>query len=132
MPRWVPQVPGGPALARLPALLRVFPRRHRRGRRGEPSDRLDRGRRPDDVPVRVEHIHAVPRDGREGRGGGDGSVPARRRALTWPSVATRGLRRLIAGNERFVLGTTITTQPRKEIVEQLACRPTTFRHDPGM
>ena len=38
-------VPDGPALAGPGAVLRVLPRRRRRGRRREPSDRLDRARR---------------------------------------------------------------------------------------
>ena len=45
------QVPGRPALARLPAVLRVLPRRQR-GRPGrQPPDRLDRHHRPDPAPV---------------------------------------------------------------------------------
>ena len=44
-PRGVAAVPDRPPLARPAALLRVLPRRHRGGRRGEPSDRLDRAGR---------------------------------------------------------------------------------------
>jgi len=35
---------------------------------------------------------------------------------TFPASGAEALRRLIAGNERFVRGTTIHTQPRKEIL----------------
>ena len=46
------EVPGRSALARLPAVLRVLPRRQRRRPRRQPPDRLDGNRRPDDAPVR--------------------------------------------------------------------------------
>ena len=46
-----PEVPRRSALARLPALLRVLPRRQRRRHRGQPSDRLDRHYWPVDSPV---------------------------------------------------------------------------------
>ena len=47
-----PQVPGGSALARSRAVLRVLPRRQRRGPGRQPSNRVDRYRRPHDAPVR--------------------------------------------------------------------------------
>ena len=37
------EIPDRSALARLPAVLRVFPRRQRRGHRRQPPDRMDRG-----------------------------------------------------------------------------------------
>ena len=43
--RDVAQVPGRSSLERLPAVLRVLPRRHRRGGRREPPDGVDRGDR---------------------------------------------------------------------------------------
>ena len=49
-------VPGRSALARLPAVLRVFSRRQRGGPGRQPSDRLDRGHRPHHAPVC--HAHA--------------------------------------------------------------------------
>ncbi len=45
------QVPGRPALARLPVLPRIFPRRQRRGPGREPPDRLDGSHRKDHAPV---------------------------------------------------------------------------------
>ena len=47
-----PEVPGRPALARLPAVLRVLPRRQRGRARRQPPDRLDRRHRPPHAPVR--------------------------------------------------------------------------------
>ena len=54
------EVPGRPALARLPAVLRVLPRRQRGRPRGQPPDRLDRDHRPDHAPVRDHHARAGP------------------------------------------------------------------------
>ena len=45
------EVPGRPALARLPAVLRVFPRRQRGWPRRQPSDRLDGRHCPHHAPV---------------------------------------------------------------------------------
>ena len=46
------EVPGRPALARLPPVLRVLPRRQRGRPRRQPPDRLDRRHRPRHAPVR--------------------------------------------------------------------------------
>src|SRR6185295_18276511 len=46
-------IPGRSSLARPRAVLRVFPRRHRRRARGEPPDRLDRARGQADGAVRA-------------------------------------------------------------------------------
>ena len=52
------EVPGRPALARLPAVLRVFPRRQRGRAWGQPPDGLDRCHRSVDAPVRDPHARA--------------------------------------------------------------------------
>src|SRR6185436_17331479 len=49
--RRLAHVPGRSALARSHPLLRVLPRRQRRGARRQPSDRLDRHRRAPDADV---------------------------------------------------------------------------------
>ena len=47
------KIPGGSPLERLPPVLRVLPRRHRRGGRREPPDRMDRGDRAHHASVCV-------------------------------------------------------------------------------
>ena len=59
-------VPGGPALARLPPLLRVFPRRQRRGPGRQPPDGMDgRGRVADSALWHARRGQAA--RGRQGR-----------------------------------------------------------------
>ena len=72
-------VPGGPALARPDPVLRVLPRRQRRGHRRQPPDGLDGDHRAGDAPVRHD----------DRRGG--------RRA--WPGAGGRGVLRRGPTNE---------------------------------
>ena len=60
------EVSGGPALARLPLVLRVFPRRQRCWPRRQPSDRLDWGHRPGPASVRDRHRRADARTRQNG------------------------------------------------------------------
>ena len=53
-----PEVPGRPALARSPAVLRVFPRRQRGRPRRQPPDRLDGDHRPQHASLRQPHARA--------------------------------------------------------------------------
>ena len=77
------EVPGGSALARPDPLLRVLPRRQRRGARGQPPDRLDRPRRSAARSLRAHRCQGRARDragrpaGPRGHGAGGGRTGSR-------------------------------------------------------
>src|SRR5947208_3583219 len=71
-----PEVPGGPALARPPPVLRALPRRQRRRPGRESPDRMDRHHRADAASVRDHHGRAGPRARQAGRHRG-GGAPAK-------------------------------------------------------
>ncbi len=76
-------VPGGPALARLHPLLRVFPRRQRRGPGRQPPDGMDgRGRVADSALWPARRGKAA--RGRQGRRLHSWNIPCQ---LTWPRRA---------------------------------------------
>src|SRR5271165_1395073 len=61
------EIPDRSALARLPPVLRVFPRRQWRGHRRQPSDGVDRGRGETDRTLRAARCRQRP--GRREGGG---------------------------------------------------------------
>ena len=83
------EVPGGSALARLPPVLRVLPRRQRRRPRRQPPDRLDRRRRPRHAPVRDQHGRAGPRARQDGRGSSEVGSRASRRSAEAAACGSR-------------------------------------------
>ena len=88
------EVPGGPALARLPPVLRVLPRRQRGRPRREPPDRMDGDHRPGHAPVRDQHGRAGPRarQGRRHHGSGAGAAWPARRDGSRPQALTCAIR----------------------------------------